>query len=196
MTQNERHDECANSEAAFEAEALPHLAKVFRVAVCITPNRMAAEKLVQQTFAQALDSITQLEAETDACIWLIYIMYKIKRESHPAWSSWGNRRIDAKPGDNAKPDVIERFEPPTSEDVTDEDIIYAMRSLPVELQEILLLSEVEALSYKEAARVLSVTVAMITMRLSQARLLLRANLRNQASGRGGESDERFIRGAG
>lgn len=193
MTKNERQDECANSGAAFETEALPHLAKLFRVAAWLAPNQMAAETLVQQTFTQALDSITQLEAEDDVCVWLIRIMYEIKSKPHPEWSSWSNRRNDAKSFDSAESVVGERFEPPTPDGVTEEEILNALRSLPSELQEIVLLTDVEGLTYKEAAEVLGVTVAMVTMRLSRARLLLRANLRNLSDESCGGSDKTFIR---
>lgn len=187
-------EECAQDGAEFKAEALPHLEKLFCVAAWLTQNRADAEMLVQQTLTHALDSIDELEGETNACVWLVRIMYEIKSKPHRAWWSWGNRRTGINKSDAGHLAAAAAFEPPTPQDFTEKEILSALRTLPSEFQEVVLLSDVEFITYKEVAEILGITVAVVMMRLSHARLLLRANLRDCSNGRWGKSDGRITRG--
>ena len=50
---------------AFETEAMPFMADVFRVANYLTRNRDEAEDLTQETFAEALKSFHRYAPETN-----------------------------------------------------------------------------------------------------------------------------------
>jgi len=188
-----RQDECAQDMTAFEAEAMPHLKRLFRLAAWLTPDRIGAEELVQETLVLALASIKQLEGESDACVWLIRIMYQVKGKPSARWRSWGKHRAIGGISDDRKITAVVSFEPRTPQDVTEEEVSGALRCLPPELREVILLSNVEDLSYKEAADVLGITVGVVMMRLARGRKMLRANLRATVDRRGNASDERIAR---
>jgi RNA polymerase sigma-70 factor (ECF subfamily) len=59
----------------------------------------------------------------------------------------------------------------------------AMDQLPVNYREVLLLSEVEEMSYQEMAETLSIPMGTVMSRLSRARKALREQLRSQVQGR-------------
>ena len=63
-----------------------------------------------------------------------------------------------------------------------EQLVSAMDALPVHFREILLLCEVEEMSYQEIAETLSVPTGTVMSRLSRARKALRDRLRNQLEG--------------
>ncbi len=182
MFRSSREDDCAKNVEEFEATALPHLCKLFRIAAWLTQDRVAAETLVQATLSAAFDSLDQLEEKQDACLWLVRIMYETRNKPHHAWWSWRTPRKLASAPDDA-PANIATFEPRTPRDVTEEELLSALRGLSPSHQEVILLSDIEELTYKEAAEVLGVTVGVVMMRLMHARKMLRAGLRNRAGGR-------------
>ena len=62
----------------FEAEALPHVPRLFRLAMWLERNRSDAEDLVQETLAQALQSFHRFEPGTNCRAWLVTIMYHLR----------------------------------------------------------------------------------------------------------------------
>ncbi len=157
--------------AAFEGEALPHLEDLFRIAMWLTRNRNEAEDLVQETFTQALESFQRFERGTNCRAWLVSIMYHMNSKRLRAGSklrlvSDGEERIAATV---AAP-------PPTPQNITDEDILRALRALPVQFQEVVILSDVEDMAYKEISEALGVPIGTVMSRLHRGRKLLRAEL--------------------
>ena len=68
------------------------------------------------------------------------------------------------------------FAPPVPEHLTDEDLLGALRRIPVQYQEVIVLSDVEELSYKDIAKNLSVPIGTVMSRLHRGRALLRQQL--------------------
>src|SRR5262245_39018663 len=62
----------------FEAVALPHLESLFRLALWLERDRTAAEDLVQETFAQALQSFHRFEPGTNCRAWLVSILQHLR----------------------------------------------------------------------------------------------------------------------
>jgi RNA polymerase sigma-70 factor (ECF subfamily) len=87
----------------------------------------------------------------------------------------------------------------TPQHVTDEEVLAALRRLPSEYQEVVLLADVEDLSYKEIATMVQVPLGTVMSRLHRARRLLRTALASYAGlhgvGRQGEAvSERSTKG--
>jgi RNA polymerase sigma-70 factor (ECF subfamily) len=66
--------------------------------------------------------------------------------------------------------------PRAPEQVTDEGLLASLRRLPLPFQEVIVLCDVEELSYKEAAAALAIPVGTVMSRLHRGRSQLRADL--------------------
>jgi RNA polymerase sigma-70 factor (ECF subfamily) len=73
---------------------------------------------------------------------------------------------------------------PTPQGITDEDILSALHALPVQFQEVVVLSDVEDMTYKEISAALGVPLGTVMSRLHRGRKLLRAELLNCANEHG------------
>lgn len=165
--------------AAFESEALPHLDDLFRIAMWLTRNRNEAEDLVQETFTQALESFQRFEPGTNCRAWLVSIMYHTNSKRLRA----GSKLRLVSDGEERLASTVASA-PPTPQNITDEDILLALRALPSQFQEVVILSDVEDMAYKEIAEALGVPIGTVMSRLHRGRKLLRVELANCASARG------------
>ena len=161
----------ASDWAVFEAEALPHLDGLFRLAMWLERDRAEAEDLVQETFAQALQSFHRFERGTNCRAWLIAIMRHLQGKR---WRARGRARLISD-GEADLAGTIP-FEPPTAQHVTDDEILRALDALPAAFQEVLLLADVQELSYKEIATTMQIPIGTVMSRLYRARQLMRQHL--------------------
>lgn len=167
-----------DARARFDETVLVHLDGVFRLALWLLGNRADAEDVVQETFAQALQSFHRFEPGTNARAWLYTIMRHIHANRRRA-----ARRAPIFSGGEDDLDRIVAVEQ-TPQHLTAREILDALAELPDGYQEVVLLSDVEELSYKEIAGVLDIPMGTVMSRLHRGRRLLRAALASYASGRG------------
>jgi len=156
---------------SFENEALPHYADLYRMAKWLLGNRDQAEDLVQETLLAALGSFHRFEKGTNCRAWLIKIMYHTlskRRRSE-------NRLRLVNDTDEQIAETV-AFEPPTPENVTEQEVLQALKRLPQQFQEVVILSDVEDMTYKEIADALSIPTGTVMSRLHRGRKLLRAEL--------------------
>lgn len=165
--------------AAFEAEALPHLDRLFRIAMWLMRDRVKAETLVQETLTQGFGSFHQFETGTNCCAWLVQIMYRVKNSRQRLWREQTKLQLVSEVDERAAATI--HSEIATSNSATEEEILRALRSLSQGEQEVILLSDVEELTYKEVADVLSISVSSVMARLSSARKRLRTELAGYAT---------------
>ncbi len=82
------------------------------------------------------------------------------------------------------------FEAPTPQNVTDEEVLGALERLPPAFQEVVILADVEEMSYKEIAAAIDVPMGTVMSRISRGRRLLRGELASYARAHGfGQSRE-------
>lgn len=180
-----RKAERAGDWAAFEAEALPHMTDLFRVARWLVGDRPTAEDLVQETFTQALQSFHRFEPGTNCRAWLVAIMYHMNSKRRRA----GARLRLVNDSEERIAETV-AFTPPTPQGIKEEEVLHALSSLPTQFQEVVILADVEDMAYKEIAEALSVPVGTVMSRLSRGRKLLRAQLATYANAYGiGQQDE-------
>jgi RNA polymerase sigma-70 factor (ECF subfamily) len=157
--------------ASFETEALPHVESLFRMAMWFERDRPEAEDLVQETLKQALESFHRYTPGTNCRAWLMSILHHVR----------SNRRR-AKGRSPIIPDTDDLlastvpFVPPVPEHLTDDEMLGALRRIPSQYQEVIVLSDVEELPYKEIASTLSVPIGTVMSRLHRGRALLRQEL--------------------
>jgi RNA polymerase sigma-70 factor (ECF subfamily) len=157
--------------AAFEGEVLPHADRLFRLAMWLERNRADAEDVVQETMIQALRSFHRFRPGTNCRAWLTTILQRIVSNRRRARS---RSLMVSDPEDRIAHTVP--FVPPVPQDLTDELVLSSLRRLPTPFQEVILLCDVEDLSYKEAAEALAIPIGTVMSRLHRGRAQLRAEL--------------------
>lgn len=156
---------------AFEREALPHADGLFRFALWLARDRSEAEDLVQETMSQALTSFHRFTPGTNCRAWLVSILQHVRSNR---WRAKSREPVVSDPEDRFARAVP--FVPPVPEDLTDEELLTALRRIPVPYQEVILLCDVQELSYKEIAASLEIPVGTVMSRLHRGRALLRTEL--------------------
>ena len=155
----------------FDRTALVHLAELLRVAVRVCGNRPAAEDLVQETYLQAWRSFDRFEPGTNCRAWLYKILVYVHGQRR--------RKVTREPRlvklDDASESTL-GFDPPTPDGLTATAVKAAYDRLPEPFREVVLLTDVEELTYREAADVLGVPIGTVMSRVSRARRLLRQEL--------------------
>ena len=156
--------------AAFEAEAMPHADRLFRLAMWLERDRATAEDLVQDTMIQALKSFHRYTPGTNCKAWLVAILHNLRSNRRRA-----NRRVPLVEPDDRIADTVP-FVPAVPAGVTDEDFLIALRGIPEHHQNIILLCDVEELTYKEIATALKIPIGTVMSRLHRGRAMLRQQL--------------------
>ena len=161
--------------AVFEAEALPLMPDVFRVAQWLVRDRTLAEDLTQETFVQALKSFHRYSPNTNCRAWLVTILYRVNGKRR---MKLGQLQLVEDTEEQIASTVA--FEPPIPQSLTDEDILAAIRRVPPKFSQVVLLADVEEFAYKEVANLLQIPIGTVMSRLHRGRRLLRQELSGHA----------------
>jgi RNA polymerase sigma-70 factor (ECF subfamily) len=165
----------------FEDVALVHLDLVYRAALRLTHNRADAEDLVQETWLRALRHFDQFDPGSNCRAWLLTILRnaflnRVRREgreileSDMAADGSGAARLEEAAVAHSSPE--EDF----LQTVLHGDVDRALKTLPLPFRFVVTLTDLEGLTYKEVAQVLSCPIGTVMSRLSRARQLLRKEL--------------------
>jgi RNA polymerase sigma-70 factor (ECF subfamily) len=163
----------------FERLALPHLDAAYNLARWLTGNPADAEDVAQEAYLRAYRYFDAFQGG-NIRVWLLTIV----RNSFVTWAreNRSNRLLFVP--DTPVPDSADREEtvwgvPPRDPEamllrsLDSQMLERLMQRLPAEYREMLLLREVEDLSYKEIAVVTGVPIGTVMSRLARARLALR-----------------------
>lgn len=161
--------------ASFESEALPFHVDLYRLAKWLLRDQTEAEDLVQETLVAALRSFHRFERGTNCRAWLIKIMYYTLSKRRRSSS---RLRVVSDPEDQIAEAVA--AESPTSSHVIEAEVLNALKNLPRHYQEVVILSDVEDMTYKEIADALSIPTGTVMSRLHRGRSRLRAELATYA----------------
>lgn len=153
---------------------MPLFDQLYNFAHWLAQNREEAEDLVQETYAKALRGFSSYAPGTNFRAW----MYRILRNTFVT-SRTGLKATMTVPLDQDDDDAIAAADTQTPEailiDRSNQQLLHsALEELPVHFREILLLCEVEELSYQDIAETLTVPIGTVMSRLSRARAALRA----------------------
>jgi RNA polymerase sigma-70 factor, ECF subfamily len=169
---------------------MPLFDQLYNFARWLTRNTEEAEDLVQETYVKALKGFSSFQLGTNFRAW----MYRILRNTFLT-SRTGLRAAMTVPLDPEQDCPELPVETKTPETILmshskSQMVLSAIDDLPVHYREILLLCEVEEMSYQEIAETLSIPIGTVMSRLSRARRTLRDHL-----GRNLQSDEAVMKGA-
>ncbi len=167
---------------ALEEEALPHLDSLYRYALRLAGDTTLAEDLVQDTILKAFRSWSNYRPGTNARAWLFTIL------RNTLISQYRRRRHHAENVDISEVDgytVFDEVRAPDPDErffaqLVDGEVIQAIDSLPGDYREVLMLSDVEELTYEEIADIVEVPIGTVKSRLHRARRLLQRLLYDYA----------------
>ena len=165
-----------NSVGGFEELAMPLFDSLYNFARWLTQNREEAEDLVQETFVKAMKGFPSFQQGTNFRAW----MYRILRNTFlTSRSGLAATRTVALETEGEEQVVAVSRETPESillEQAGQQRVQAALEQVPVIFREVLLLCDVEEMSYLETADTLGVPIGTVMSRLHRARKALRAAL--------------------
>jgi len=168
------------SAEGFEELAMPLFDQLYNLARWLTQDTAEAEDLVQETYAKGLRGFSSFQLGTNFRAW----MYRILRNSFLS-SRTGLRTMVVLDGENDDALLPAQHVTPESlllEQADRDTVQQLLADLPVPFREILLLCEVEEMSYQEIAETLSIPIGTVMSRLSRARKALRELLSEKLKG--------------
>ena len=166
---------------SFEDLAMPYFARLFNFACWLTQDRAAAEDLVQETYMKALKGFSSFRQGTNFRAWIYRILRNTFLTSRMGLAASVSLDADDAPQEPATHDTPESV---LLARVEQKAIQNALAELSVNFREIILLCDLEEMSYQEISQTLSIPIGTVMSRLSRARKSMRALL---VAGREGAS---------
>jgi RNA polymerase sigma factor (sigma-70 family) len=169
--------------ARFESAVLPHMDAAYTLARYLVRNKQDAEDIVQDAFLRALKYFDRFrgEEETSARAWLLAIVRNTAYSWRPRHRDDAlttefdeTQHSDAVAGDQPEERLLRSS--------TKEALGRALDGLAPEFREVIVLRELQGLSYKEISMVAGVPVGTVMSRLSRARTRLQEALREGGEG--------------
>ena len=159
----------------FEETVLPHLDAAFNYARWLTKNDAEAEDVVQDACVRAMRYFPSLR-NADARAWLFAIVRNTwySRLSRSATLMEATALDDAR---DERPDEALGPEALLLQRHAVAKVRAALEQLPSDFREVIVLRELEGLSYKEIAAVVQVPIGTVMSRLARARERLLAALK-------------------
>ncbi|HET6272490.1 MAG TPA: sigma-70 family RNA polymerase sigma factor [Bacteroidota bacterium] len=173
----------------FEREALPHMDLLYNYGLRMTNNTADADDLVQETYLKAFRFWDKYEKGTNIRAWLFRILK----------NSYINRyRRETKEPEMVDYDDVQNFyntvrgESSETNDLQetlfgnllDDDVAKAIAALPDDFRTVVILCDIEGLTYEEIAEFVDIPLGTVRSRLHRGRKLLRAQLLDYAKNRG------------
>ncbi|HET8933306.1 MAG TPA: sigma-70 family RNA polymerase sigma factor [Polyangiales bacterium] len=175
----------------FEAEALVHLDSLYAHALRLTRSPSDAEDLVQDTFVRALRFYERFERGTNLKAWLLRIQFnsfvnKYRRNVKEVSAGEAMSHEPATESTLGRGPLQALLDPHgvAIAPILAQEIQAALAKLPEDHQTVVLLADVEELSYKEIAEVIGCPIGTVMSRLHRARKALQERLSEQAEALG------------
>jgi RNA polymerase sigma-70 factor, ECF subfamily len=163
----------------FEQQMLPHLGAAFTLARYLLREAADAEDAVQDAYLQALRHFGGFRGE-NARAWLLTIV----RRTCYAWSDREGRF-----GRTGDPDLLDQLpgegDDPETEVIRGElqqQLARAVDALPLPFREVVVLREIQELSYQEIAGIIGAPIGTVMSRLARARRRLQRTLESEGIG--------------
>jgi RNA polymerase sigma factor (sigma-70 family) len=167
------------SHRRFEEVVLPHLDAAFNYARWLTRNEADAEDVVQDAYVRALRFYASLRGD-NARAWLLTIVrhtwygrFRPRDGAHQTtvFDEMNNERT----AEGLDPEAL------LLQRQTVDEVRAAVEELPVDFREVIVLRELEGLSYKEIAGVAGIPIGTVMSRLARGRERLLTILQSATS---------------
>ena len=159
---------------AFEELVLEYEKKVYNVALRILGNSEDAADMTQEAFIKAYNSLPGFRGDSKFSVWLTRIVSNLcldflrSRSRRPTVSL----SVEDDGGDDVQLDVADVSQSPElllERSLTRESVRRGLKALPEDYREILLLREIQGLSYDEIAAALNIEVGTVKSRIFRGR---------------------------
>jgi RNA polymerase sigma-70 factor (ECF subfamily) len=160
--------------ARFEQVILPHLDSAYNLARWLTGDEHDAEDVVQDAFVRAAKFFASFRG-SEGRPWLLAIVRRAgydwlqRNRSHRSLTVF-DEQVHSDPEDSVDPLGL------VLKEEDRETVRQALAELPVEFREVMVLRELEGLSYKEIGAVTGIAPGTIMSRLARGRERLRDHL--------------------
>jgi len=151
----------------FEEIALPHLGAAYNLARWLLHNEHDAEDVVQEAYLRALKSFSGYYGG-DSRSWLMTIVRNtcytwLQKNRALRLSDPIEEKLDEVGLDFADPEML------LLQSVDAQIVRQSLQELPVEFREIVVMREMEGLSYKEIADIVDIPIGTVMSRLARGR---------------------------
>ncbi len=176
-------DDDNTAQSRFEAIAMPHLDAAYNLARWLTRNEHDADDLVQNAYLRAFRFAGGFRGG-DARAWLLTIVrntyYTTLRDGRPQRGdvSFDEEMHGADAGQQAESDPARIA---AGRDL-DRTVNQALERLPPAFREVLVMKEMDDMSYKQIAQVADIPIGTVMSRLARARKMLLNYLKQDAAG--------------
>jgi RNA polymerase sigma-70 factor (ECF subfamily) len=176
-----------SKRSSFESSVSPHMDAAYNLARWLTRNEHDAEDVVQEALLRAFTFFDGFRG-VDSRAWML----KIVRNTCFTWLE-ANRPREVKAVDANQLSEMPALEDRGSDDdpetlalrrTTAIELNDALAAIPAPFREVVILREMEGLSYKEIATVIDAPIGTVMSRLARARADLRRILRHSQCLRG------------
>jgi RNA polymerase sigma-70 factor, ECF subfamily len=163
-----------DNQAVFYQAALAHIDALYGYAMTLTRDATEAEDLVQETYLRATSAANQPQPNSNLKAWLFVIMRNAwlnqlrHNQSGPRFVDLETNEQPEDAGANPLVVYLRKLER--------EQVRAAIQRLPDAYREIVVLRDIEGLTYQEIALVLACPAGTVMSRLGRARAKLRASL--------------------
>jgi len=158
----------------FLVEALPHTDALYRMALRTSRDSHLAQDLVQETYTEAWKSFENYQPGTNCKAWLFKILMRVTQRHSRKNSRYLNVHLEDVP--ERRLFVVSNVE----ERIEREEILEMVNRIPSNYRTVLVMADVESLSYKEIAETLEIPIGTVMSRLNRARGLLRERFLGQS----------------
>jgi RNA polymerase sigma-70 factor, ECF subfamily len=186
-------EEIAKLTEEFKREALPHIGILRNYAYKITGNELDADDLLQETYLRAFRFFHKFEKDTNCKAWLFRIMKNLFINNY--------RKNQKSPGkvdyeeienffENIKSDKLDSsdLQEKVFSNLLDDTVTIALNSLQDDFKTVIILCDLEGLSYEEIAEFVQCPIGTVRSRLHRARKLLAQKLYKYAKAKGYDVD--------
>jgi RNA polymerase sigma-70 factor, ECF subfamily len=170
----------AGDATAFEPLVEKYRQRVWRLAYQVLHDREEAWDVAQEAFVRAFHSLPSFRGQSAFYTWLFRITVNVATDRHRQRGAqaraFGPERVSEEEWARTTPDPGGGPEQQAARKEQRERIRSALDALPPKARTIIMLSDVEGLSYREIAEVLNCPIGTVMSRLHNARKRLKALL--------------------
>jgi RNA polymerase sigma-70 factor (ECF subfamily) len=169
----------SGASGSFEQLAMPHFASLYNFACWLTQDRAAAEDLVQEAYMKALKGFSSYKQGTNFRAWIYRILHNTFLTSQTGLKtqvSLDDEDTVTEPGTDTTPESILLAR------VEQETIQRTLEELPLKFREVILLCDMEEMTYEEIAQTLAIPIGTVMSRLSRGRRAMRTLLSGKLQG--------------